>query len=513
MRRSAILAVVCLSAVFACDDDDDQTNVPSPASYQIIPPSTTIRVGQDSLISLYDYGVRVVRDGTDTIPGPNSTTQRIPRLSYFIEDISIAYVDYNSNGDFGWIRGIKGGTTNLRIVGYGDDITVPIEVTPHPATSVVMRVLSGPAGGLIPLANRRDTGTFYALPTDRLSSRVEGLILVNNDTVYCNYCPIKAAPNGRVQRRVRFYTLDPALATVSNAANPAAQRLSGSTLVNTDTAGYVTVLDTSSTPLGIVMDVPGDGLADTVWVRLKLRPIDTIRVMPDSLDVPATDVDDIGTDRIQYPGSEVLGIATQSGNTNYAVRAEFRAFVRRLPVPPSTSQQDTVALNVRATGGVTVFRPNIPVVTWESALESYALINAAGTIVAPCAFVNGETCHAPTVRSDPPGPVTAAQALAAARDSLAMKCVDNGKRLPGVQQNGSPVGPPILFDGDGVLSFPACPPVGGAPGPNIPMPGAFCTTSSSTDLSSTCTVWLRATATDPATGKTLRDRFRLEVRR
>ncbi len=514
MRRSAFIAMLCVSVAWGCGDNPYVTDtVASPSVYTITTPTVEVRVGQDSLISLYNFGLRVIRNGTDTIPGPDTTRQRLPRLSFVVDDISIAYIDYNSDGQFGWIRGVKPGTTTLHVSGYNEEISFPITVTARPATSVILRVLSGPAGGLISVANRRDTGTFFALPTDRLSSRLEGLVLVGTDTVFCNYCAIKTGTAARIQRTVVFRSLSPELAFVSNAADPTKQRLSGSTEINTDTVGRVTVFDTSSTPVMIVMDVPGDARSDTVYLKFALRPIDTLRIMPDSLDVPATDVDDLGTDRIQYPGSETLGIATQSGNTNYVVRAEFRSFVRRLPLPPSTSVQDTVALSIRNTGNVTVFRPNVPFVTWESALDSYLTINAAGAIVGPCAFLNGETCLAPTSRPDPPGAVTAAQALQIARDSLVIKCVDNGRRLPGTFTNGNPIGSPILFDGDGILSFPNCPLVGAIPGPNIPMPGAFCSTASSTDFSSTCTIWIRATAVDPATGKQLRDRFRVEVRR
>jgi hypothetical protein len=504
MRRSAFIALISAYSLAGCGGDD-QSPVAIPASYEITPPATELRVGQDSLLSLYGAGVRVVRDGTDTINGPNTTTQPLPRMSYFIGDLSIAYIDYNSGGEYGFIRGIKGGTTTITIVGYGEELTLPLTVTPYPATSVTIRILSGPAGGLISLANRRDTGTFYALPADRLSSRVEGLALVNSDTVFCNYCPIKTP--ARVHRRVIWSTTNPAIAIVSNAANPTSQRASGSTLIHVDTVGFVTAFDTSSTPVGIIMGLPGDGLADTAWVKFALRPIDTLRVMPDSLDVPAEDIDDIGTDRVAYPGNELLGIATQSASTNYRVRVEYQAFVRSLPTPPSTSAQNPRTLSIRNTGGVTVFRPNVPIVVWESALDSYLQINTAGSIVGPCAFINASPCLAPSSR---PG---ASQNLQRALDSLVIQCVDNGRRLPGTNTNGTPVGPGIQFGGDGILSIPGCPNVGNAPGPNIPMPGAFCTSASSTNLSSTCTIWVRARATDHATGKALEDRFRVEVRR
>jgi hypothetical protein len=509
MRRLSFITLLGAAAALGCGDDE--ADIVLPASYQITAPTAALRVGQDSLLSLHNFGVRVVRDGTDTINGPG--TGQLPRLSYFIEDINIAYIDYNAGGEFGFIRGIKGGTTNLRVTGYGSEIVVPLEVTPYPATSIQLRVLTGPAGGLIPAAQRTDTGTFYALPAHRQAARLEGLILRNNDTLYCNYCAIKNP--ARVLRRVNFRSLDPALAFVNNAANPAAQRASGNTAIHNDTVGYVTAFDTTSTPVRIVMEVPGDGVVDTVYLKFKLRPIDTIRIMPGEHDVPATDVDDIGTESVDWPGDSTTGIATQSGNTNYGVDAQFLAFSQTIPLPPSTSTptRTTMIVTNLIEDGVDNYRPNIPVVTWESAMDGYLAINAAGLIVAPCAFINGETCLAPTVRSDPPGPVTAAQAVQRARDSLVIQCVDNGLRLPGVQQNGSAVGPPIAFGGDGTLSFPNCAPVGNAPGPNIPMPGIFCTSAASLDLAATCNIWIRALATDPATGKALVDRYRVQVRR
>jgi hypothetical protein len=66
---------------------------------------------------------------------------------------------------------------------------------------------------------------------------------------------------------------------------------------------------------------------------------------------------------------------------------------------------------------------------------------------------------------------------------------------------------PFTFNGVGNLTIPNC-----NPAKTIPMPGAFCSTTSNSDLTATCTIWVRATATDQATGKILRRLYRINVR-
>jgi hypothetical protein len=45
------------------------------------------------------------------------------------------------------------------------------------------------------------------------------------------------------------------------------------------------------------------------------------------------------------------------------------------------------------------------------------------------------------------------------------------------------------------------------------MPGAFCTTKSSSDLSSTCTIWIRASADDKVTGNHMQSLYRINIGR
>jgi hypothetical protein len=484
MRRFSLL-VFGLAAIGACGDD---STTPNPHSYQIVPPLTgSVSVRQDLQIDLRDSGLVIVRDGLDTLPGdPNDTTRNNPRLSYYVQDSDIAITT-----PYGRVRGIKPGTTQIRAVGYDQETIITVTVTPYRATSYRLSVASGPNGGL--LTTKLDTGTFYALPADRLSSILEGLIMVDNDTVYCTRCGVKSAAQGgpRVMRMVNMRSLDPAKAIISNATTPFSQRLSGNTLINVDTVGRVTPFDTSSTPIGFVMEIPGDELADTAWVRFLLRPLDTLRVRPDSADFPPNTIDQIGTQRRIYPNSDTLqGNFTQSTNVNFAVGVDYIANVRRLPNAPSTSQQGITQLVVRSTGGVTNFRPNMPIISWESASPGYLQVNANGVslanVIGQCAQVNA-TCLGPTS-----GNARAAQVLT---------CADNGAKLT---SNGQLP----LFAGDGTYSIPSC-----SPAKNITMPGAFCTTSSTTDLASSCTIWIRAKATDPASGKQLVDRYRINVRR
>ncbi len=504
MRRISLLLVLGAAIAAGCGEDGTSA-VANPNNYLIVaPPNNSVSVRQDLVIDLRDSGLVIVRNGADTLPGdPNDTTRNNPRLSFYVENSDIAIIS-----PYGVLRGIKPGSTTIRAVGFDQEMVFNVTVNPYLGTTVRLSVASGPAGGLLLGVNKGlDTGTFFALPADRLSSILEGLITVDKgagvlDTVFCNRCGAKAFPNRRVMRLVNFKSLNPALATISNAANPFAQRTSTSSnadLANVDTTGRVTAFDTSSTPVGFVMEVPGDGVADTVYVKFKLRPLDTLRIRPDSADFPPNSIDQIGTQRRIYPNSDTLqGNFVQSATTNFAVGVDYLANVRRLPNAPSTSQQGITRLVVRSSGGVTTFRPNMPIVTWESALRQYLQLVPNGAWLAnvsgACAFIS-TTCFAPSSSS--------------ARNALVLTCADSTAKLPGFNSNGTIAGIfPLAFGGDGTYSIPSC-----SPAKVIPMPGAFCTTASSTDLSSQCTVWVRATATDPATGKIISDRYRINVRR
>jgi hypothetical protein len=482
MRRSTFILVLGVVVAAGCDDKDP-SEVSNPNTYQIVPPlANSVSVRQDLTINLRDSGLVIVRNGTDTVPGNNTTTQKSPRLSYFVENSDHVIVD-----PYGVLRGLKPGQTTVRAEGYDQEITFTVNVLPYTATLVRLTIASGPAGGLILPANQRDTGSFYAIPADRQSSILEGLILVGNDTVFCNRCGVKNP--ARVMRLVNFVSLNPALATVSNASDPFAQRASGTTLINTDTTGRVTALDTTSTPVGFVMESPTDGINDTVWVKFPLRPIDTLRLRPDSADFPPSDIDDIGTERRIYPNSDTTaGNFTQSGVVNFAVGADYLYRVVRLPVAPSTSNPSATTLSMNSTSSnPEIRRANLPIVAWESAQPSYLLIQADGInraiVTGPCAFIS-TTCGASNSSS--------------ARTGQVITCADNEGQIPGT-----------LFSGDGGYVVPSCSPTKTI----TPFPGALCTTASSTDLSSVCTIWVRGIITDQATGKIIRDNYRINVRR
>ncbi len=506
MRRIALFTMIGATIVLGCGDDD--TNSPAnPHSYQLIGP-TQISLRQDSTVALRTLGFVVVKDGTDTLEGGSATA--LPRLSYFPENTDVAIVD-----PLGVIRGIGPGSTSIRVTGYDLETTLNVEVRPYPATQVILRVLSFPNGGARTVATRFDTGTFYALPSSSASMRLEGLVLVDTsvaqnrpDTVFCNYCA--AATPARVNQRIVVLTsLDTTKATVTNATAPTTQ--AGSSGTGSTGFGIVSE-DTTSTPVGIVMTVPSDGKADTVWLKFALRPIDTIVVTPGSRPVPA-DPPSVGTVNRTYPGDTLSANIARSDLENFDANLIYRSRIFSIPATPGPGTGSFITVSSTS-------RPFLPTVTWESALEGYLTINSVGGVVGSCEFIGRTGCVAPTRTSAPP--LSAAQRTQAARDSLVITCTDNGsgKRLPGLKQDGvNPVTSPILFNppttmvgGRGMYRNSACLPVGGFPGPNIPMPGAFCTTADAADRFSTCTVWIRATITDPVTLRVIRYHYRINVR-
>jgi hypothetical protein len=411
-----------------------------------------VAVGQDSSAAL---GVTVTR-GTDAITGA--------RLSYASGDYRIATVD-----SLGRVTGVAGGTTSITVRLGETSVEVPVTVRPRPATLVELTVLSGPAGGL--KAVRADTGTFYALPADPATSRLRGVVMVGTDTVFCNYCAPKTP--ARVQRMVRFVSLDTTLARVSNANNPQLQ-------TSTDTTGRVTPLDTSSAGVRIVMEVPGDSAAggkwkDTVLVKLSLRPLDSLRIRPDSNLFPTANGTGLQK-RIYEDADFEQANVRAAASTNFIAGLDFLSRVQDLPNPATPNTPGAVRWIVarveREGGDPLVRRPALPNVSWESANPGYLSVNAAGAVVGRCAFIGGDC------------PTTGATVLT---------CASTGGQMP------------AAFRGNGTYLIPGCPP------PGIPMPGAFCTSTSSTDLSSMCTIWIRATAIDPVTGKQLRGLYRINI--
>ena len=459
MRRKKFPPLLALLVAMGCGSDSGPG---SPEfSYTLSPAAPTVSVGQDSTVAL---NVAVMR-GTDAISDA--------RLSYSSADYDIATVDAA-----GLVTGRAGGSTTITVRFGANSVDIPVTVRPHPATTVYLRVLSGPAGGLKGTRGDTgtfpDTGTFYALPADPATSRLWGLVLVGNDTVYCNYCPTRTP--ARVNRMVRFVSLDPSLARVSNAGNPLLQS-------SVDTSGRVTPLDTSAAGVRIVMEVPGDsGVAtrwkDTVLVKFSLRPLDSLRIRPDSNFFPTTN--GTGLQKQIYPDADLVQANVRAASsTNFIAGLDFLSRVQDLPNPTTGAAGSVRYIIARVTspsGDPLVRRPSLPNVTWESANAGYLSVNAAGAVTGRCNFIGGE-CPTP-----PSG------------TSWLLTCSATSGRMPSA------------FNGIGNYSIPNCTtPV------SIPMPGAFCTSTSSSDLSSTCTIYIRATATDPVTGKQLRAVYRINI--
>jgi hypothetical protein len=316
-----------------------------------------------------------------------------------------------------------------------------------------------------------DIGNFHALPADPATTRLKGVVKVGEDTVFCNYCTIKSP--ARVMRPVRFVSLDPTLATITNLANPLAQDTSG-------LAARITAFDTSAAHMMFVMEVPGDSndvgrrWKDTVRVNFTLRPIDALTIRPDSNFFPTSN--GTGLQKQIYPNAntEQANVVAAS-TTNFIAGLDFLARVQDIPQVPGRSTPSPRFIPIRLTGGPTVQRPSLPNVTWESANTNYLSVNAAGAVVGQCAQIGGNCLAA---------------------GSRVLTCADDQGSMP------------AAFGGKGTYSIPSC-----NPAKTIPMPGAFCTTNSTSDLASTCTVWIRARATDPATGTLLEQLYRINIRR
>jgi hypothetical protein len=494
MRRLAFVIVLGAGVVAACGENP--TIPPNPNSYTVTPPQNgSVSVRQDLTISLRDSGLVIVRNDVDTLPGnpDNPDNNPNPRLAFFVEDTDVALVN-----PWGVVRGLKPGTTNVTAVGFDTQITFTITVTPYTATSVLLRVMSRPDGTFITPASRTDTGTMWVLPADRLSSQLEGLILVGNDTVFCNKCNRKSPV--RVQRLVTFRSLSP-LASITQSADPFTQS-TDNTPRRTDTTGRVLGLDTSSTPVRFVMESPTDDMADTVSIMFKLRPIDTLRIDADSLDQRSTNINTIGTVRAKYPNSDTTaGNAVQSTTANFAVRADYVFRVRRLNNFGATGNASTTSITILGTpeSGPERYNVSRPIIEWTSALPQYLGVVAnginVGQVTARCAFVS-TGCEAPSSSNT--------------RNGLVTTCSDNGPELPGFHPDGRIAGGfPIQFSGEGTYSIPGCSPAKVL----NPFPGATCNSANTSDLSAVCIVWVRGRTTDPATGKALVDLYRVNIRR
>jgi hypothetical protein len=150
--------------------------------------------------------------------------------------------------------------------------------------------------------------------------------------------------------------------------------------------------------------------------------------------------------------------------------------VQNPPLPATPNTPGAVRfIPSRLYGAATFFRKSLPNVTWESANTDYLDINAAGSVTGKCAAIGG-TCLA--------------------SGSTVLSCASNSGSMP------------AAFLGAGTYAIPSC-----SPAKSIPFPGSLCTSASATDLSSTCTIWVRASANDQVTGKLMRTLYRVNIGR
>jgi hypothetical protein len=453
MYRLSVLTLVGLAFAVACDSSKSV----APMKYTLVAATPSLAIGQDTSALVV---IDVRRSGTDT-------TIKGARLVFTSADYNIATVSNatTTSGDaVGVVTAIRGGATTITARLGDATVDVPVTVRPHPATSVELTLLTGTAGGLKSV--NADTGTFYALPADPLTSVLRAVVMVGNDTVFCNYC----APTtpARVMRIVRFVSLNPTLATITNSLVPIQQ-------TSTDTTGRVTPTDTSSAGARFVLEVPADGKADTVLVKFALRPIDSLGVRPDSNFFPTTN--GTGLQKQIYPNADnIQANVKAAATTNFIVGIDFLSRVQNPPNPATPTTAGAVRfIPSRLFGSVLVKRPSVPNVTWESANTDYLDVNAAGSVTGKCASIGG-TCLA--------------------TGSTVLTCAASAGSMPST------------FLGNGNYSIPSC-----APAKTIPMPGALCTSTSGTDLSSMCSVWVRASARDQVTTNLMRSLYRINIGR
>lgn len=450
MHRYSAIALVGLACMLSACGDDSSGSTTEPGVYTLAATATpTLSLGQDSSFTV---AIDVNRAGTDT-------TIKGVRLDFSSADYTIATVD-----GAGKITGLKGGTTNIRAKLGAAFVDVPVTVRAHPATTVDLTILTGPAGGALKSVDA-DTGTYFALPADPRSSRLKAVVKVGNDTVFCNFCAVKTP--ARVMRTVLFRSLDPSKATINNANDPTLQ-------TSTDTTGRITPLDTTSTGVKFVVEIPGDDKADTVLVKFLLRPIDSLGVRPDSNFFPTSNGTGLQKGIYQNADNTQANVKAAT-TTNFVVGIDFLSKVQDAPAPTGAAGAIRF-IPSRVIGTPIVFRKSIPNVTWESANKDYVDINAAGSVTGKCAQIGGNCL---------------------ATGSAVLNCNSAAGTMP------------AAFLGVGTYTIPSC-----SPTKTIPMPGAFCTSTSTTDLFATCSIWVRVTAFDQVvTTKQLRTLYRINIGR
>ena len=447
MRRSALLLVVGLILAGGCSDSDGGGLAPGQA-YDVQSTETAVTILQDNTFQL-----------PVTVKRGDDTTIDKPLITYSVDDYSIATV--NSTG---LITAKKGGTTNVRAAFAGDTLVVPVTVTPRPATSISLTLnFSG-----------RDSGTVGALPGFPSGAFLKALVLAGNDTVYCNALACRDHAT-RTQRLVEFVSLDTAKATIANAS---------ATTANKNTRGQVNARDTSARYVPFVLRVPSDNIADTVWLRFSLRPIDSITVRTDSFTVAGTTTRVAYSSNITRDSSIVLGIN----------------MINRLDTAFSLSSTGTP---VRTRTNVTINRPP-PRITWESANENYAVVDNQGRVTGLRNTWMPGTGTGTNARNTSDEPSCDARVFKVSATDTAYFYDRVLTRFP-IPANFTPA---VVATG--------CPATTGNPPvpTNVPANvarGVNCTSATAGPLA-TCTVVIRATITDPATGATRRAYFTVVVR-
>ena len=448
MRRSAPFFLLGLVIAGGCSDSDKGGTGPG-QSYDVQSTQTAITLLQDAT---HQLDVTVKRGDDVTIDKPV--------VSYSVDDYSIATVS-----SAGLVTAKKGGTTNVRAAFNGDTLVVPLTVTPRPATAISLTLnFTG-----------KDSGTVGALPGFPGGTFLKAVVLAGTDTVYCNALACRDHAT-RTQRLVEFVSLDTTKATISNASASTA---------NKNTRGQVNARDTSNAYVGFVLRVPADNLADTVWLRFSLRPIDSITVRTDSFTVAGT------TTRVAY----------SSNITRDSSIALGLNLINRLD---SASSLSSTGAPVRTRTNVTVTRPSLPRITWESANENYAVVDNQGRVTGLRSTWMPGLGSGTAARNTSDEPSCDARVFKIAPTDTAYFYDRVLTPFP-IPANYTPA---VVATG--------CPATTGNPPvpTNVPANvarGVNCTSATAGPLAS-CTVVIRATITDPATGATRRAYFNVVVR-
>ncbi len=454
MRRSATLLLLGLAVVGGCSDDDN--GVGPNRTYDVQTTEASLTLAQDFSDTL---DVTVIRDGEFTIDDP--------LITYLSDDYTIATVT-----SAGVVTAKKGGQTNIRAAFNGDTLVIPLTVTPRPATSVELTInFTG-----------RDKDTLWALPGFPAGAFLKAVVKAGSDTVYCNALACRNHAT-RVQRLVEFESLDTTKATVANAF---------ASTNNKNSRGQITARDTSAALVPFVLRVPADNIADTVWLSFSVRPIDSITVRTDSFTVAGLEDKIAYTSNITRDSSIILAV-------NLINRTDTAYTISSSTGNPIRTRRD-----------VTVTRPTPPRVTWESANDNYVVVDNQGrvtglrntwmpgvgaTAAARAATADEPTCSAAVFK-------ISATDTAYAYDRVLTRFPIPANYTPAIV----PTGCPATVPGP----TPTDPPVATNVPANVAR-GVHCTSSTST-LTATCTVVIRATITDPASGATRRAHFIVIVR-